>query len=517
MTAATSGATGATAEATGRNNDANENRGSVAALTLAAGKSSRMKSKTPKTLHLVCGRPLLFHIMDALRASGVERNVVVVGHQADTVQTALDAEFGAGETEYALQAEQKGTGHAVQMAQSLLENFAGTVLVVPGDAPLLSSDILQALIADHQVAKRGATLLTAVLDTDAGSYGRVVRGVDNGVAAIVEARDATPEQLAIREINTSVYAFDGPALFRALADLRPDNAQGELYLTDVIKLMRDANLAVGALVSPDADVVLGVNTRVDLADLNQRMQKRLLRDLMLSGVTIVDPASTFVEAGVRVGQDTVLLPGTHLAGQTVIGEDCIIGPNTHIVNSTLGDRVQIRASVATNAQVGDGCKVGPFAHLRPGARLHARVKIGNFVEVKNATLHEGVAAGHLTYLGDATVGAWSNIGAGTITCNYDGYEKHQTTIGAATFIGSNTILIAPVTVGDGAATGAGSVISKSVPADALAIARAHQIGRDGWAARRRAARQAKDKGQNGVIFSGGAPQIVQPNQGDIET
>ncbi len=488
--AATSSASGAAEN--GGGGDKNGAGAPVAALTLAAGKSSRMKSKTPKTLHPVCGRPLLFHIMDALRASGVTRNIVVVGHQAEAVQAALDNEFGAGETEYVLQTEQKGTGHAVQMAQPLLAGFAGTVLVAPGDAPLLSPEILQMLIADHQNANRAATLLTAVLPTDAGSYGRVVRDETGGVSAIVEARDASPEQRAIREINTSVYAFDGPALFRALAELKPDNAQGELYLTDVIGLLRRAGLTVGALVSPDADVVLGVNTRVDLADLNERMRKRLLHNLMLSGVTVVDPASTFVEAGVRVGQDTTLLPGTHLAGRTTVGEDCVIGPNTHVTHSTIGDRVRVRSSVVDNAVVGDDCKVGPFAHLRPGAHLHAGVKIGNFVEIKNATLHEGVAAGHLTYLGDATVGAWSNIGAGTITCNYDGYEKHQTTIGAAAFIGSNTILVAPVQVGDGAATGAGSVITKPVPADALAIARAHQIGKDGWAARRRAARQ-KDK------------------------
>lgn len=471
------------------------NAKNVAAIVLAAGKSTRMRSKLPKTLHPVCGRPLLVHILDALGRAGVTRRVVVVGHQADTVRAALDSHYGAGVIEYAEQSEQKGTGHAARMAETILAGHAGTVLVLPGDAPLLSGDILQDLIAAHAAAAdAGATLLTAVLPGDAGAYGRVLRGGsdNNGVTGIVEARDADERQRAIREINTSVYAFSAPSLFRALRDLRPNNDQGELYLTDVIGLLHGAGETVGAVVSPDPDIVLGVNTRVELAEIEAKMRQRLLRDLMLSGVSIADPATTFVEAGVTVGADTTILPFSHLLGNTVIGEDCVIGPGAHLADAVLGDRVRARACFIEKAEVGDDCRIGPFAHLRPGSRLAARVRIGNFVETKAATLHEDVAAGHLTYLGDAEVGARTNIGAGTITCNYDGARKHPTTIGADTFIGSNTLFVAPVVVEDGAATAAGTVVTKTVPADSLAIAREPQTIKEGWAARRRE-RRARER------------------------
>ena len=461
----------------------------VAAVVLAAGKSTRMRSKTPKVLHPVCGLPILAHILDALAAAGVERRVVVVGYQAETVEAAVDSRYGAGAIQYAVQAEQKGTGHAVQMTASALAELTGTVLIVPGDAPLLIGDTLRQLLDTHHQTGAAATLLTAMLP-DAGAYGRVIRGADEAVSAIVEARDATAEQKAVREINTSVYAFDAPLLFTALRDLRPDNAQGELYLTDVIALLKKAGKSVQAVVSPDPDVVLGVNTRVELAELGEKMRARLLRGLMLSGVTIDDPATTFVEAGVTVGQDTVIRPFTHLAGTTTVGEDCVIGPHAHLTNTTVGDRSQIRAAFADNARIGDDCRVGPWAHLRPGTVLDARVRVGNFVETKAAHLHEGVSAGHLTYLGDAEIGANTNIGAGTITCNYDGIKKSLTVIGAGAFIGSNTALVAPVTIGDGAATAAGSTITRDVPPDALAIARERQTIKEGWAASRRA-RQAR--------------------------
>jgi bifunctional UDP-N-acetylglucosamine pyrophosphorylase/glucosamine-1-phosphate N-acetyltransferase len=464
----------------------------TAAVVLAAGKSTRMRSKTPKTLHPVCGRPLLSHILRALGDAGVGRRVVVVGHQAEAVQAALDAEFGAGTVEYAVQAEQKGTGHAAQMAEPLLGAAGGTTLVLPGDAPLLSADILRSLLDAHAAEDADATLLTAELP-DAGAYGRVLRAPDTGdVTGVVEARDATPEQKTVREINTSVYAFRTEDLFRALRDLRPDNAQGELYLTDAVSLIRSAGGRVRAVVSPDPDIVLGVNTRVELAEIGEKMRARLLRSLMLSGVTVVDPATTYVEASVTVGQDTTLLPGTHLVGETRIGEDCVVGPNAYVANSTLGDGVHVRASFIDSAVVGDGCKVGPFAHLRPGSRLGKKVKVGNFVETKAATLGDNVSAGHLTYLGDAEVGADTNIGAGTITCNYDGYSKYRTTIGEGAFIGSNSSLVAPVTIGAGGYVGSGSVVTKDVPADALAVARGRQAVKEGWAAAFRA-KKAKDK------------------------
>ena len=299
----------------------------VAAVVLAAGKSTRMRSKLPKPLHPVSGRPLLVHILEALGEASVSRRIVVIGHQAGMVKATLDARYGAGIIEYAEQVEQKGTGHAALMAAPLLSAYPGDVLIVPGDAPLLSGEILSRLILHHRERGGAATLLTAVLKEDAGAYGRVLRDANGDVAGVVEAKDATPAQKAVREINTSVYAFSAPLLFRALSDLRPNNAQGELYLTDVIGLLRDAGEKISALISDDADVVLGVNTRVELADVSEKMRRRLLDKLMLSGVTVIDPATTYVDAEVSVGQDTILHPGTHLKGATTIGEDCEIGPD----------------------------------------------------------------------------------------------------------------------------------------------------------------------------------------------
>ena len=437
-----------------------------------------MRSKTPKPLHPICGRPILGHILEALGGAGVVQRVVVVGHQAEAVRAAMDAHYGDGTLRYAAQVEQKGTGHAALMAQPALAGWTGTVLIVPGDAPLLTADAFRALIDAHQSCDAAATLLTVVLPGDAGSYGRILRDANGGVQAIVEARDATPEQLAVREINTGVMAFDAPGLFRCLRDLRPDNAQGELYLTDVVAMLREAGETIGAVRSDDPDIGLGINTRVELADVAAKMRRRLLHDLMLSGVTVEDPATTFVDAGVTVGQDTTLLPFTRLGEGTTIGEDCVIGPHANLLNARVGDRVRIRASFVESATVGDDCRVGPFAHIRPGSVVGAGGKIGNFVELKNATLSEKVAAGHLTYLGDVTVGARTNVGAGTITCNYDGAQKHRTTIGSDVFIGSDTAFVAPVTIGDGAATAAGSVVTEDVPSGALAVARSRQTNQE---------------------------------------
>ncbi len=474
---------------------ASKTGGEIAAVVLAAGKSTRMRSKTPKALHSVCGRPLLAHILDALAGAGVTRRVVVVGHQADVIQTRVDELFGPNVIGYALQAEQKGTGHAALMAEPALAGRAGTVLIVPGDTPLLTADVLRALLDEHAQTGAAATLLTAILPGGAGGYGRVLRdNADGSVRAIVEARDATPEQLDVREINTSVYAFDAPALFSALRGLRPDNAQGELYLTDVIGLFRQSGLLVGALVSPDPDIVLGVNTRVELAQVSETMRRRILHGLMLSGVTVEDPQTTFVEVGVRVGQDTTLRPFTTLSGETTIGADCVIGPSAHVENSTLGDNVRARACFIERSHVGTDCRIGPFANLRPGTKLGNGVKIGDFVETKNATLGDSVSVSHLSYLGDATVGARTNVGAGTITANYDGVRKHPTIVGDDASLGANTVLVAPVHVDSGALTAAGSVITDDVPAGALAVARERQVNKEGWAARRRAARDLSEKG-----------------------
>ena len=428
--------------------------GTTAAIVLAAGKSTRMRSKLSKVLHPVCGKPVLFHILDALAAAGAERRIVVIGHEGETVKARVEAAYAGHNIEFVWQHNPKGTGHAAQQAEEALANHEGAVLVVPGDAPLLSADVLSELLVAHT---GGATLLSAVLE-DAGSYGRIVRAADGSVEAIVEAKDATPEQKQIREMNAAVYVFDSKSLFARLKNLTPNNAQGELYLTDVIGMTRAAGEPVRAVVAKDNNVTLGINTRVELAELNEILRKQLLKELMLSGVTVLDPATTYVEVGVTVGQDTVLHPGTHLRGATTIGEDCIIGPYTVITDST----------------VGNGCKVGPFAQLRGKAVLGDKCKIGNFVEVKNGKLAENVSASHLAYLGDTEIGTKTNIGAGTITCNYDGFTKSKTIIGADAFIGSNSTLVAPVTIGDGALTAAGSVITQDVPAEAIAIARERQ-------------------------------------------
>jgi bifunctional UDP-N-acetylglucosamine pyrophosphorylase/glucosamine-1-phosphate N-acetyltransferase len=455
----------------------------AAALILAAGRSTRMKSKLPKALHPLLGKPLLRHAAEAAREAGAARVVLVVGHQADRVREAMGADY-----EYVLQAEQHGTGHAVRMAESLLADWDGPVLVLPGDAPLIAPFLLQSLLDAHAKSQAAATLLTAVLD-DPAAYGRVVRDPITGrVQSIVEARDATPAQLGITEIATSIYAFQSGPLFRALRALTPQNAQGEYYLTDVIALLAAEGHTVDAVVSPDPDIVRGVNTRHELVELAQVLQRRIHQAHLLAGVTILDPLTTHIDATVRIGQDTVIHPFTVLSGVTDIGADGVIGPGARISDARLGDGVHVRDSHITASEVGDGTTVGPYANIRPGSVVGRNCKVGDFVELKNATLADNVAAGHLTYLGDAEVGPRTNIGAGTITCNYDVLRtptKSRTTIGAGAFVGTHSTLVAPVTVGDGAYTAAGSVITENVPPGGLGIGRARQVNKDGWAAKRR--------------------------------
>ena len=454
-----------------------QNAHRVAALVLAAGKSTRMKSKRPKALHLLLGKPLLRWATEAAQGAGAVRTVLVVGHQAEQVQSAMGAEL-----EYVLQAEQKGTGHAVQMAEALLSDWDGPLLVLPGDAPLLSDSLLEALIAHHTHSGAAATLLTARLD-NAGAYGRVVRDSEGRVRAIVEARDATPEQLEIREIGTSVYAFEPSALFQALRQITPQNAQGEHYLTDVVSLLAGQGRLVESLVSPDADIVRGVNTRAELVGLRQILQARVHQAHSLAGVTILDPLTTHIDADVKIGPDTTVHPFSILSGVTDIGGDCEIGPGARISDSRLGSGVVVRDSYVTASEVGDGSRIGPFANLRPGSVLGKDVKVGDFVELKNATLGDGVSAGHLTYLGDAEVGPRTNIGAGTITCNFDPFRmpsKNKTRIGADAFVGTHSTLVAPVTLGDEAYTAAGSTITEEVPSGSLGIGRARQVNKDGW-------------------------------------
>jgi bifunctional UDP-N-acetylglucosamine pyrophosphorylase/glucosamine-1-phosphate N-acetyltransferase len=451
----------------------------VAALVLAAGKSTRMKSKTPKALHHLLGKPLLRFAVEAAQGAGAERTVIVIGHQGDIVRDSMGDEF-----EYVLQEQQMGTGHAVQMAEELLADWHGPLLVLPGDAPLVSGYLLQSLLEHHVKMRASATLLTAVLD-DAGAYGRIIRDPKTGqVQRIVEAKDATAEQIEIGEIGTSVYAFNPQKLFAALRQIQPNNAQGEYYLTDVIELLSRDGQVVEAVVSPDPNIVRGVNTRVELMELAQILRDRIHRSMMLSGVTIIDPITTHIDASVKIGNDTTIYPFTILSGVTDIGEDCHIGPGARISDSKIGNDVTVRDSYVTASEIGDGTRVGPYANLRPGNILGKGVKIGDFVELKQATLGDDVSAGHFAYLGDAVVGARTNIGAGTITCNYDGQGKHQTTIGEDVFVGTNNTLVAPVSIGSNAYTAAGSTITEDVPAGALALGRARQVIKVGWVRRK---------------------------------
>ena len=472
-----------------------------AAIILAAGKSTRMRSKLPKMLHPLCGLPMTALVIRACRQAGVARIVVVVGHEAEAVKAGL-----GGEVEYVLQAQQRGTGDAVRAVQPLLGDWPGAILVLAGDVPLLPGATLARLLAHHQQTGAAATLLTAVLDDPTG-YGRVVRDDNQRVRRIVEHRDANEMERAIKEWNPSLYAFDSAALWSSLADIQPVNAQGEFYLTDTIGLLADRGALLEAVAAEDARDVLGVNNRAELASCAAILRQRLLRGLMLSGVSITDPASVYVDVDVEIGQDTVVEPNTYLLRGTKIGEDCIIGPMARIENSRIGNGVRILASQVVDSDLEDGAKVGPFSNLRPGTHLGKRVKIGDFVEVKNATFHEGAQASHLSYIGDAEVGAGTNIGAGAITCNYDGYRKSRTVIGERAFIGSNSTLIAPVTIGDGAFIAAASAITEDVPDGALGIARTRPTIKDGWAADYHA-RQAKAKAASAVSDESTLSEVV---------
>ncbi len=438
-------------------------------VVMAAGLGTRMRSSRAKVLHVLGGRPLVAHVSRTALQLAPDRLVVVVGHQADEVEGAVRDAVGdrARGLEFALQSEQLGTGHAVQQAAPHLSD--GTVIVLSGDVPLVEASTLRSLLAAHREGGYAATLLSTRLPDPTG-YGRIVRGPAGDFRRIVEHRDATPAEQAVNEINAGIYAFEAAQLVPALARLSTGNAQGEYYLTDVLGLLVDAAQRVGVLLHDDPHEVLGINSRVDLADSEGRLRRRTLERLMLAGVTLVDPATTYVDDGVEVGRDTTIHPGAILAGATKVGENCTIGPYCHLTDSEVADGVTLRAmSVLERARVGSGAQIGPFARLRPGAVLSDDVHVGNFVEVKNSTLGKGSKANHLTYLGDAEIGAGCNIGAGTITCNYDGKNKHRTTIEDGVYIGSDTMLVAPVRVGRGSKTGAGAVVTRDVPEDSLAV------------------------------------------------
>ncbi|MGW7236888.1 bifunctional UDP-N-acetylglucosamine diphosphorylase/glucosamine-1-phosphate N-acetyltransferase GlmU [Streptomyces sp. NPDC054804] len=456
----------------------------AAVVVLAAGEGTRMKSATPKVLHEICGRSLVGHVLAASRELKPENLVVVVGHAREQVGAHLGAVDPAART--AVQEQQNGTGHAVRMAlEELGGAVQGTVVVVCGDTPLLTGATLARLTETHHGDGNAVTVLTAEVP-DATGYGRIVRdGASGAVTAIVEHKDASDAQRAIREINSGVFAFDGQLLADALGKVRTDNSQGEEYLTDVLGILREAGHRVGASVAADHREIAGINNRVQLAEARRILNDRLLERAMLAGVTVVDPATTWVDVTVTFEQDAVVHPGTQLQGSTHVGEGAEVGPNSRLKDTRVGAGARVDNTVADSAHVGANASVGPYAYLRAGTRLGAKGKIGTYVETKNASIGEGTKIPHLSYVGDASIGEYSNIGAASVFVNYDGESKHHTTVGSHCKTGSDNMFVAPVTVGDGAYTAAGSVITKDVPPGSLAVARGQQRNIEGWVARKR--------------------------------
>ncbi|MGE7838977.1 bifunctional UDP-N-acetylglucosamine diphosphorylase/glucosamine-1-phosphate N-acetyltransferase GlmU [Viridibacillus arvi] len=446
----------------------------VYAVILAAGQGTRMKSKLYKVLHPVCGKPMVEHVVDHIQTLDVERIVTIVGYGAEKVKEQLGEK-----SEYVLQAEQLGTAHAVQQVEPILGELEGTTIVICGDTPLIRPETMKALFEHHESNHAKATILTAIAEDPTG-YGRILRSTDQQVAQIVEQKDATPEQRQVKEINTGTYCFDNKALFAALKLVKNDNVQGEYYLPDVIEILQKQGEVVAAYVTENFAETLGVNDRIALSQAEETMRARINEQHMRNGVTIINPNNTYISVDAQIGRDTVIQPGVIIEGASSIGEDCIIGPNSHIQNSRIGNRTTVHSSVVRESIIGEDTAVGPFAHIRPDSVLGDHVKIGNFVEVKKTKIDNGSKVSHLSYLGDAEVGTEVNIGCGTITVNYDGKNKFKTVIEDNAFVGCNSNLVAPVTVGKGSFVAAGSTITKDIPADALAIARSRQENKDNY-------------------------------------
>jgi bifunctional UDP-N-acetylglucosamine pyrophosphorylase/glucosamine-1-phosphate N-acetyltransferase len=437
-------------------------------LILAAGLGTRMKSRMAKVLHKFGGRPIIAHVCRTAMLLEPRRAIVVVGHQADSVQAAVEQELGKHDASFVVQTEQRGTGDAVTAAQDSLANANSTVLILSGDVPLVRLETLQTLIKQHLADRASCTLLSVRLENPTG-YGRVIRDQAGRFLKIVEQKDAAEDERQIREINAGIYCFDSKKLFQALERVRPTNSQGEYYLTDVPGILRDGGDQVTIYQHNDAREVSGVNTRAELAEFENLLRRSAVRRLMIDGgVTFIDPSHAYVSSEAQVGRDCIVHPDVHIEGNSVIGEGCEIQQGSRIKDSRLGDRVTVKDHcLIVDSEIADDCAVGPFAHLRMNARLAERAVVGNFVEVKKSQIGRGTKSMHLTYLGDATIGEDTNIGAGTVTCNYDGKHKHQTVIGSRVRIGSDTMLVAPVCVGDGAVTAAGSVVTEDVPPDTL--------------------------------------------------
>lgn len=466
-------------------------------IILAAGKGTRMRSDLAKVLHRAGGRSLIEHVIRACQPLKPAQILAVVGHQAAEVAAAIDELDLALPVQTIVQQPQRGTGHAMQVARRAIRKSAKLVVVVPGDAPLLRTETLAALIDTHRRGEAAATILSAELADPAG-YGRVVRDAEGRVQAIVEDKALAPEQREIREVNSSIYCFTLEKLWPCLAALRPDNVHHELYLTDAISLLRQRNERVLACVAADPNEVVGCNTRAHLADADRVFRARKAAELMDAGVTIYLPETVAIDPDVTAGPDTVVEPGVRLLGKTRLGARCQIGAGSVLIDMRLDDDVTVLPQThLVGSRIGATAQVGPFARMRPGCDVRAGAHVGTFVEMKKTTLHERAKAPHLSYLGDATIGAETNIGAGTITCNFDGFGKYETKIGSRVFVGSDSALVAPVRIGDGAYVAAGSVITENVPPDALAIARGRQANKPGWARQRRLALKKDAKPKKG--------------------
>ncbi|MGD9957862.1 bifunctional UDP-N-acetylglucosamine diphosphorylase/glucosamine-1-phosphate N-acetyltransferase GlmU [Nocardioides sp.] len=477
----------------------------VTVIVLAAGGGTRMRSKTMKVLHPLAGRSMIGHVLAAVQEMEPHRIVAVVGNQREQVGPhILDL---VPDAILAVQEEQRGTGHAVRIAMDAVGHTAGTVIVAYADTPLLKGESLRAFAANHEAAQRAVSILSGHVVNPFG-YGRVLRDTDGDVEGIVEEKDASDEQREINEINSGILAFDAEFLADALPRIGNDNANGEYYLTDTVRLARDAGLAVGAFAIDDVMQTEGANDRVQLADLGRELNHRIVTAWMRAGVTVMDPASTWIEADVVLAEDVTLLPGTQLLGATVVGEDAVIGPDTTLKDCEIGVGARIVRTHGELAVIGEGATVGPFAYLRPGTQLGSRGKIGTFVETKNAQIGEGAKVPHLSYVGDAEIGEGTNIGAGTIFANYDGVAKHRTVVGRHARTGSDNTFVAPVHIGDGASTGAGTVVRRDVPPGALAVSGGAQRNLEGWALSRRAGTQQAKAARDALASQDDPPSVV---------
>lgn len=443
-------------------------------VILAAGQGTRMKSKLYKVLHPVCEKPMVQHVVDQVRSLDFLINVVIIGHGAEKVRTTL-----GDSVTYALQADQLGTGHAVMQAAKHLEGKEGITVVLCGDTPLFTAETIDQLIKQHESEEAKVTVLTATAEDPTG-YGRIIRDTNGFVNRIVEHKDATDLEREVKEINTGTYCFDNQSLFESLKEVTNDNVQGEYYLPDVIEILQKKGEAIAAFHTDNFNETLGVNDRVALSQAEQHMKRRINEYWMRQGVTIIDPENTYISAQAEIGQDTVIYPGTMIKGKTVIGEDCQIGPNSELSNCSIKNRTIIKQSVVHQSQIGSDVSIGPFSHIRPESLIGDAVKVGNFVEVKKSSLGNNSKASHLSYIGDAVIGEDVNLGCGSITVNYDGVHKYLTKVEDGAFIGCNANLVAPVTVGKNAFVAAGSTITEDVPGEALSIARARQVNKDGY-------------------------------------